>query len=120
MSNVVASPAEVAGSKRTEIHCHNCSGTFVAELDTDLNGNYEIHCPRCGHIHYRSVKDGSVTESRYSTDSTPATKVDGRSCWCVGEVRKQGSGKIEGAKTSTISHFLRERWLNRSDFQHGR
>jgi uncharacterized Zn finger protein len=110
------SPVEGGGLQRTDMHCHACSGNFVAELDYDLNGDHEIVCPRCGHIHYRTIKDGKITESRYGTDSTPVVKVDGRSIWSVGEVRKRDSGRIEGAKVSTVSHFLRDRWLNRSDF----
>lgn len=109
------SPVEGGGMQRTEMHCHSCSGNFVAELDFDLNGDHEIHCPRCGHIHYRTIKDGKITEARYSSDSTVST-VDGRSTWCSGEVRKRDSGRIECAKISTVSQFLRERWLNRSDF----
>jgi len=31
----------------------------------DINGNHEIECPHCGHIHYRVVEDGRVTDDRY-------------------------------------------------------
>lgn len=109
------SPQEGGGVQRTDCHCHNCNGNFVAELDFDLNGDHEIHCPRCAHIHYRTIKDGKVTEARYSSDNVVA-RVDGRSTWVAGVVKKGESGKIEGAKVSTVALFLRERWLNRSDY----
>lgn len=115
MSNEGYSPVEGGGLQRTDLHCHACNGNFVAELDFDLNGDHEIHCPRCGHIHYRTVKGGKITEARYSSDSTPVAKVDGRSTWTSGEVRKRDSGRVESAKVSTVCSFLRDRWLNRSD-----
>ena len=51
--------------RQTEMYCHGCDNTFTAELDMDLNGNHEIECPHCGHIHYRVVEDGKVTGDRY-------------------------------------------------------
>lgn len=50
---------------RTDLHCHACQGTFVAELDMALTGNHEIPCPNCGHIHYRVIESGRVTGDRY-------------------------------------------------------
>lgn len=113
------SPEDGGGIQRTDMHCHACSGNFVAELDYDVNGDHEVHCPRCGHIHYRTIKDGKITEARYSSDSTSAT-VKGKSTWCAGVVRRGESGRIEGAAVTTVSQFLRERWLNREDVFNGR
>ena len=56
------SPMEGGGVQRTELHCHNCSKTFVAELDLDVSGNYVIECPPCGHEHFRSIKDDKIGE----------------------------------------------------------
>jgi hypothetical protein len=106
MDLVGTSPLETL--RRTEINCHACHKNFVAELDVSINGNYCIECAHCGHEHYRTIKDGAVTESRY--DSSPdnnATRVSGRSVW---------KSTVIKATTSSVSHFLRERWLNRSDF----
>lgn len=107
MSVVGASPAEVAGSKRTEINCHNCNKQFVAELDADIDGKYIIECAHCGHEHWREIKGGAVTEGRWGSGDTSVTRISGRSVW---------KSSVIQAKTSTVSHFLRERWLNRSDF----
>jgi hypothetical protein len=34
-------------------------------MNVSLNGNYRIHCPNCGHVHYRSVKNGKITDTRF-------------------------------------------------------
>ena len=104
------SPLEGGGLQRTEIHCHNCSKNFVAELDFDVNGNHEIVCPVCDHIHYRTIKNGLITGDRYSSSAEQTVRVEGRSVW---------QSSVIKAKTSTVAHFLRERWLNRSDVSHG-
>jgi hypothetical protein len=52
---------------RTEIYCHNCQNYIQFELDTTLNGNHVLKCPKCGHEHCRVVKDGQVTDDRWSS-----------------------------------------------------
>ena len=39
-------------------------------MDFERDGNYEIPCPDCGHIHYRAVRDGLITETRYDPHET--------------------------------------------------
>lgn len=107
-------PLEGGGLQRTELHCHECNGHFVAELDFDLSGNHEIHCPRCKHVHYRRIENGKITSDRYHSDNKPSHVVSGSSVW-VGLVKKQDDGEIRGAKVTTAAHYLRERWLNRTD-----
>lgn len=104
MADSGSTVVEGGGIQRTLMNCHNCSGDFVAELDMDVNGNYEIPCPRCGHKHYREVKGGKVTEGRYGSDSSTSTLAP-RSVWKT----------EQGAKTTTVAWHIRERWLNRSD-----
>jgi len=57
------------GKRTTGMYCHACGNDFSATLDMDLNGNHEIECPHCGHIHYRVVKDREVTEERYRSSA---------------------------------------------------
>lgn len=97
--------AEGKGMQRTEMHCHNCSKSFVALVDFSVNGEHEIVCSHCGHHHCRTVKDGKVTEARWDSRSQPAdaSKVD---MWKSDSI---------AAKTSSVSQFLRDKWLNRSD-----
>lgn len=102
------SPLEGGGIQRTEMYCHACSKVFVAELDFDIDGEYVIECASCGHEHWRTIKDGKVTGARWGTgDRNTATRVSGRSVW---------KSNVILAQTSTVSAFIRERWLNRSDY----
>jgi len=53
-----------------EFHCPvsggGCGKYFDFRLNTSLNGGYRIHCPNCGHVHYRTVTDGVITETRFT------------------------------------------------------
>lgn len=109
-------PLAGGGLQRTEISCHNCHKTFVAELDLDISGKYTVVCPICDHEHLREVKDGKITEGRWGSSDTSSTRVDGRSVWRSNVVKDVEGNTISSGKTSTVAHFLRERWLNRSDY----
>ena len=50
---------------KKEFRCTNCSKYFDIKLNYNLNGNYRIHCPNCGHVHYRAVRNGAITEDRF-------------------------------------------------------
>lgn len=105
------SPLEGGGLQRTEMYCHNCKKNFVAELDFDINGKHVVECAHCGHEHCRTIKDGKVTDDRWDGRNDSSTiRVSKRSVW---------KSTVIQAKTSTVSAFIRERWLNRSDFNGG-
>ena len=55
-------------ARRTfEFYCSgSCGKYFDFKLNMSLNGNYRIHCPNCGHVHYRIVKSGQITEGRFT------------------------------------------------------
>lgn len=95
------------GLVKTDMHCHSCQKDFIAILDFDVNGDHEIECPHCAHIHYRATKDGKVTESRYSYDSRPRQVSEN-------EERNVWKAKTERIQTvSTASLFMRDLWLRR-------
>lgn len=48
-----------------EFYCTCCSKYFDVKLNMNLDGNYRIHCPNCGHIHYRKVEKGKITDIRF-------------------------------------------------------
>jgi putative FmdB family regulatory protein len=48
-----------------EFRCTECGKYFDVKLNVALNGNYRVHCPNCGHIHYRTVKEGKITDTRF-------------------------------------------------------
>lgn len=100
------SPVNGGGLQRTDMHCHNCSKTFIAELDFDINGNHVIECAHCGHEHCRTIKDGVITERRWDGRNDSDNSVRARSTW---------KSSVMQAKTSSVSAFIRDCWLNRSD-----
>lgn len=99
-----------SGEVRTDMYCHSCDeqkispNTFIATIDHDIDGNHEIECPRCGHIHFRVIKDGLVTEQRYNS-GYPTHKVERRNVW--------KSNTTPGVTASVASSFIRDSWLNR-------
>lgn len=101
-----------SGIVRTDVYCHNCSRNFIAHIDYDLDGDHVVECPRCGHEHFRKIAAGVVTESRFNAANRPDSSTtlhrdrQERGMW------KSNSVPME---TATVQHFLRERWLNRSD-----
>lgn len=48
-----------------EFFCQMCDHYIYAKLNTSLDGNHIVVCPKCGHEHYRVVKNGIITEDRY-------------------------------------------------------
>jgi len=102
------SPVEGGGVQRTEMHCHNCHKAFIAEIDYDVSGDHEIFCAHCDHVHCRTIRDGKITEARWDTRNgvDSSIKVSGRSVW---------KSRVIGAKSSSVSHFIRDAWLNRTD-----
>jgi len=52
--------------RKFEFYCNNCSKYFDVKLNMSLNGNHRIHCPNCDHIHFRYVKNGEITENRFT------------------------------------------------------
>jgi len=50
---------------KTEFMCTVCLKYYDVMMNVSLNGNYRIHCPDCGHVHYRAVKDGTITDTRF-------------------------------------------------------
>lgn len=57
--------------RKFDFHCSECSTAFEFKLNTELNGNLRLHCPNCGHVHYRVFKNGEITETRF--DNNPSS-----------------------------------------------
>ena len=100
-------PLQHVGLTRTDMHCHACSKDFIAIIDFDLEGEHEIECAFCGHIHYRKIEAGRVTESRYNTDNRSRAEHDT-------ERRNVWKAKTERVATVTeAQHFMRSLWLRK-------
>lgn len=94
------------GEVRTDMHCHNCSKSFLALLDYDVDGNHIFECPYCEHEHCRVIKNGKITEDRWDSRNTNPTPITPRRIW---------KSQSQNITTSATSHFLRDKWLNRGD-----
>lgn len=99
-------PVEQPGKARTDLHCHNCSKGFIAELDFSIEGNHKIICPRCGHIHYRLIQQGKITEERWWS-GYETIEVSPQCTWTPSVIKQE---------CSVAAQFLRDSWLNRSDW----
>lgn len=97
----------IADTIRTDLYCHSCTGNFVAELEAGIDGKHTIECPHCGHEHFRYIRDGQVTDKRWESDSSSVKVVAARSVW---------KSTVIKAQTSTVAMHIRERWLQKSDF----
>lgn len=95
-------PHKNKGRVRTDLSCHQCGHTFIAQLDYGVDGNHIIECPYCGHEHCRFITGGKITEDRWSSRGQ-RVDVEARNVW---------KSDVLPAQTSAASHFIRERWLN--------
>lgn len=57
--------SEVAPKVTYEFRCTVCCLYFNIKLNPNLNGNYRVHCPNCEHIHYRTIENGKITDTRF-------------------------------------------------------
>lgn len=92
---------------RTDLHCHECSKSFIALLDYTVDGNHIVECPHCGHEHCRVIEKGKITEDRWSSRHGSDKDKDGI------KARRVWKHNVLPAQTSSASHFLRQRWLER-------
>jgi hypothetical protein len=61
-----------------EFYCSSCGKYFDVKLNMSLNGNHRVHCPnpKCGHIHFRQIKNGEITGQRFTENSYDEIIVD--------------------------------------------
>lgn len=67
-------PVRNANIKKTEpdlepqeIFCHGCGMYVQFRIDKSLDGNHTLNCPKCGHEHFRVVKNGEITDERWKS-----------------------------------------------------
>ena len=93
--------------KKFEFHCTECSKYFDFKLNVSLNGNYRIHCPMCGHVHYRKVVKGQITDVRFPDNHTSILIEDIRpmksSC-------RDYSIEVKDDTSPELSGFMRRFW----------
>lgn len=87
---------------RTDLRCTECNNTFIAQLDFSIDGNHIIECPHCGHEHCRVIKDGKITEERWSSREQ-RVEVERKHIWKADALPMS---------TTTAGEFIRSRWMN--------
>lgn len=53
-------------TQRQELWCHACNNYVQYNIDVEQNGNHVIICPNCQHEHCRVIRNGIITEARWS------------------------------------------------------
>jgi hypothetical protein len=95
--------------ERQVLHCTNCGRTVRFTMNFGLDGNHEIECPGCHHIHYRVVQGGKITEERWRS-SMPT--------YCVTSVTADTTAtsfytyavNSTASSTMTSAYFLWDSW----------
>lgn len=95
------------GETRTDMHCHECSKTFVALLDYSIAGNHVVECPHCGHEHCRVIENGKITEERWSSRHGTDKNRDAI------RARRVWKADVLQVTTTSTSEFIRQRWMER-------
>jgi hypothetical protein len=72
-----AIPVGLDVGKRVEIEfwCAECQHYIYLKLNTQLQGNHVVICPKCQHKHYRLVENGIITSDRYHEDRAIADEI---------------------------------------------
>lgn len=105
MTEPQGNPHKNDGHVRTDMDCHECGNNFIAEIDFSVDGQHVVECPHCGHEHCRVIKDGVVTGERFDSRNGPTVNVSSKRVW-------KATSDVLQVRTSTASHFIREKWLN--------
>lgn len=90
--------------RTTELHCHECGQWVQFRLDEEVDGQHEIVCPVCGHIHYRIVENGRITDIRYRSS------MQTYQCYVTGTTSASMYATCSSASASTT-----ELWMTMSD-----
>ena len=93
--------------ERQELWCHSCSSYVQFDIDTELNGNHVLTCPKCGHEHCRVVKDGKVTDIRWDqrNKSLPYHTVN------TSSVSFTTTSTFDTTTSSSSGNFLYGSWM---------
>ena len=105
----------MADIQRQTLNCTNCRIQFRFDMDFELDGNHEITCPGCGHVHYRVVVNGKITEERFNQNPAFQTfystnyYISSTSSTSTDDTNYIGTG---GTTAGTGDMFIRNSWVN--------
>lgn len=83
----------MAKCKQIEFYCGMCQHYTYVNLML-LEGEHVMSCPNCGHEHYRHVKEGQITETRWNGKNQPHYKIVAPKSACVPAKERRQLGLI--------------------------
>jgi len=92
--------------ERQELYCTECHRYVQFDLEMDGDGDYEIACPNCQHLHYRKVINGLVSEERWRSSSNYISASN--TTYSITSTYTT----YATAATTDSSVFLYEAWMN--------
>ncbi len=95
--------------KRQELYCHGCNGYVQFNLDTSLNGNHVLNCPKCGHQHHRYVNNGIIEGAMRSTPNVLSYRASSTTWTSTSTWDTYTSSDTTGTGGPT---FLYEAWMD--------
>lgn len=90
-----------------DFNCTNCPAIFSVKLNKALNGDYRIHCPSCGHIHFRKVHNGVITDTRFGENTESPLLED---IYPMMSSIKEKSDETEKETNTNLSGFMHRLW----------
>ena len=97
-----------------EFYCNECHKYFDIKLNMEYNCNYRIHCPNCGHTHYRKVENGLITDVRFYSNQQSSFITDIRpmlgSCR---DFQKETEKDCQFSGSNSGGGFLHRLWKER-------
>jgi len=97
---------------KLEFYCTNCTKYFDVKLNTKLNGNYRIHCPNCGHVHYRQVIKGKITDTRFPENDCQILIEDIRPMkGCERDTQRETA--LDSEVNPSLEGFMHRAWADR-------
>ena len=96
-----------------EFNCTNCPAIFDVKLNVSLNGNYRIHCPGCGHVHFRKVVDGVITDIRFTQNTSDPLLED---IYPMKSAIKEKTTETAADTSNNLSGFMHRLWKERFSY----
>lgn len=101
--------------ERQELWCHECQQYVQFDIDTSLNGNHVITCPKCGHEHCRVVENGVITEVRWDSRNANSGSMNTYTATAIGTSSTSTYNTYTGstnAATDSSTSFRYSSWMN--------
>lgn len=97
-----------------------CGGYFTVKLNDQINGVVEVICPKCGHVHRRSILNGEIRESQRFSQKVIQQILSPMAAWHKESIAKKfceptktvlPPNERDGVVITKDDKFLRERWF---------